>query len=105
MPVYSVLATGGTPTPVTQLDKSHQELTHRWPSFLPDGKHFLFFSRGAENMIYAGVLGSSDRKMVFKNDSNAIYVSPGYLLFVRSGNLIAQPFDAKRLELTGAAVL
>jgi Tol biopolymer transport system component len=104
IPVYSVPATGGTPTPVTQLDKVHQELTHRWPSFLPDGKHFLFFSRGPENMNYVGVLGSLDRKMILKNDSNAIYVSPGYLLFVRNGNLMAQPFDAKRLELTGAAV-
>jgi eukaryotic-like serine/threonine-protein kinase len=55
-------------------------------------------------MIYVGVLGSSDRKIILKNDSNAIYVSPGYLLFVRNGNLMAQPFDAKRLELTGAAV-
>ena len=104
IPVYSVPATGGTPTPVTQLDKSHQELTHRWPSFLPDGKHFLFFSRGAENAVYVGVLGSSDRKIIFKNDSNAIYVSPGYLLFVRNGNLMAQPFDTKRLEFTGPAV-
>jgi dipeptidyl aminopeptidase/acylaminoacyl peptidase len=42
--------------------------------------------------------------MILKNDSNAIYVPPGYLLFVRNGNLMAQPFDAKRLELTGAAV-
>jgi len=104
IPVYSVPATGGTPTPVTQLDKSRRELTHRWPSFLPDGKHFLFFSRGAENAVYAGVLGSSDRKMIVKNDSNAIYAPPGFLLFVRNGNLIAQPFDPEHLELTGAPV-
>jgi len=102
--VYSVPATGGSPKTVTQLDKSLQELTHRWPIFLPDGKHFLFFSRGPENAIYAGTLGSSERKLILKNDSNAIYVEPGYLLFARNGDLMAQPFDARRIELSGTAI-
>ena len=102
IPVYSVPSTGGTPTPATQLDKSREELTHRWPTFLPDGKHFLFFSRGAENAVYVGSLGSAERKLILKNDSNAIYAPPGFLLFVRNGNLIAQPFDAQRMVLSGS---
>jgi serine/threonine protein kinase/Tol biopolymer transport system component len=104
IPVYSVPATGGTPTAVTQLDKSRQEITHRWPAFLPDGKHFLFFSRGSQNSVYVGALGSTGRKLVLNNDSNAIYASPGYLLFVQNGNLMAQPFDTKQMQVTGTAV-
>ena len=104
VPLYSVPAAGGTPVPVTHLDKSLREVDHRWPVFLPDGKHFLFFSRGSEMAIYAASLGSSERKLILKNDSNVMYAFPGYLLFVRNRVLMAQPFDAKKLELSGAAV-
>ncbi len=104
VPVYSVSEAGGTPVAVTQMDKSAGELTHRWPVFLPDGKHFLFFNRGRENAIYAASIASKERKLILKNDTNALYLSPGYLLFVRDGVLIAQSFDADRLELKGGAV-
>jgi len=104
VPVYSVSQAGGTPVAVTQLDKSAGELTHRWPVFLPDGKHFLFFSRGEGNAIYAASLNSKERKLILKNDTNALYVSSGYLLFVRDGVLMAQRFDVDRLELKGSAV-
>jgi len=104
VPVYSVSEAGGTPVAVTQLDKSSGELTHRWPVFLPDGKHFLYFSRGKENAIYAASIDLKQRKLILKNDTNALYVSPGYLLFVRDGVLMAQSFDVDRLELKGSAV-
>jgi Tol biopolymer transport system component len=104
-PIYSVPATGGTPAPATQLDKSLQEITHRWPAFLPDGRHFLFFSRGPQSAIYATALGSAQRRLILNNDSNAIYVAPGYLLFVHNGVLMAQKFEADQLELSGAAQL
>jgi len=100
--VYSVSANGGTPHAVTQIDKSLQEITHRWPQFLPDGKHFLFFARSPENAMYVGSLGSTARKLILKNSTNAVYSPPGFLLFQRNGNLMAQPFDAQRLELSGA---
>jgi serine/threonine protein kinase len=104
VPVYSVPASGGTPVAATQLDKSLQEVAHRWPVFLPDGKHFVFLSRGSENAIYAASLGSTERKLILKNDSNVLYALPGYLLFVRNRVLMAQPFDATRLELAGPAI-
>ena len=103
-PVYSVSANGGTPQPETQIDKSRQEITHRWPQFLPDGKHFLFFVRAPENLIYVGSLGSTERKLILKNSTNAVYSPTGFLLFQRNGNLMAQPFDARRLELSGTPV-
>ena len=109
LPLYSVPATGGTPVPVTQLDKSRQEEAHRWPVFLPDGRHFLFFAFGGDpggpqNATYVSSLGTTERKLILKNESSAVYAPPGYLLFVRNGFLMAQPFDTKRLELTGSAL-
>jgi Tol biopolymer transport system component len=102
--VHSVSAAGGTPIPVLQLDTSMSETTQRWPQFLPDGRHFLFFSRSPQNATYVGLLGSSERMLVLKNESNAAFAPPGYLLYVRNHTLMVQPFDTKRLELTGTAV-
>lgn len=104
VPVYSVPQSGGTPIAVTQLDKSAGELAQRWPVFLPDGKHFLFFSRGKENAIYSTSIDSKERKLILKNDTNALYISPGYILFVNNGVLMAQQFDAEHLELKGSAI-
>src|SRR4029077_7275707 len=83
-----------------------QQLGHAWPSFLQDGKHFLYFADGAnsENVgIYVGSLDSKATKLVVNGTSSALY-SSGYLLFVRAGTRLAQPFDADRLELKGEAV-
>ena len=44
-PLYQVSAAGGQPSPVTALDQSRFETSHRWPFFLPDGKHFVYFAR------------------------------------------------------------
>ena len=98
-----------TPVPTT-LEKVREETLlekARWaPHFLPDGRHFLFtaFSPRAETRgIYAGSLDSKQTKRLLGDLSNAAYAPPGYLLFVRNWTLMAQPFDAKRLELTGEA--
>jgi len=110
-PLYRVSAGGGKAEPVTRLDSSRRETTHRWPQFLPDGRHFLFFARtsvgGVEaekNGIYVGSLDSSEKKFILPGESNAAYVSPGWLLFWRDGNLLVQQFDARRLELRGQPV-
>ena len=97
---------GGSATPVTALDASRQQDFHDWPYFLPDGRHFLYFahSRNPENSaIYVGSLDSKETKLVLNVASAALYSPPGYLLFVRAGTLLAQPFDADRLELKGDA--
>jgi Tol biopolymer transport system component/predicted Ser/Thr protein kinase len=105
--ISRVPASGGAASPVTTLDASRLELAQSWPRFLPDGKHFLYttFATGTgARGIYAASLESKDRKLILNSPSNAIYVLPGYLLFVRQGTLMAQPFDADRLQLTGEAV-
>src|SRR5262249_33599499 len=112
--LYRVSATGRQAKAVTQLDRSRQEEAHFWPSFLPDGRHFLYTVRAAqpENAgIFVGSLDSADRKRLLADVSNATYVTAagegGLLLFVRrgtltgSGTLMAQNFDAAKLQLGG----
>ena len=106
-PLLRVSAAGGTAEPASKLDVSRAENSHRWPNFLPDGKHFLFLARSShgiqEHALYIGSLGSLDAKLLMKSESTAIYV-PGYLLFLRNQTLMAQPFNARRLEVTGPSV-
>jgi serine/threonine protein kinase len=103
-PIYRVSASGGTAIPVTVLDASKQEIQHSRPHFLPDGQHFLYFARSrvpANNAIYVGSLDSRESKRLFTSDSEARYAPPGYLLFVNQSVLMAQQFNADRMELSG----
>jgi eukaryotic-like serine/threonine-protein kinase len=101
-----VSAQGGTPEPATKMDASQGENSHRWPFFLPDGKHFLYWARYSHGIqthtVYVGTVGSLDAQPLMKSELAAIYV-PGYLLFLRGQTLMAQPFDAERLATTGAS--
>ena len=106
-PIYRVPAAGGTPQPVTKLDASRQDVTHRWPQFLPDGKHFLFYvhCNAPENSgIYADSFDGGQPELLVRSDSNAVYAPPGYLLFVRQGTMMAQRFDVGSLRLIGEAM-
>jgi Tol biopolymer transport system component len=105
-PLFAVSASGGTPRPITQFDSSRAELSHRYPWFLPDGRHFLYTARSfvsSTHAIWVGSLDSADRKIVAPVNSNAVFVPPDYLLFVRDGTLVTQHFDPRRLELAGEA--
>jgi serine/threonine protein kinase len=104
--ILRVSSAGGSATPVTVLDASRQEDSHAWPYFLPDGRHFLYYAHSTNpgnSAIYVGSLDSKETKLVLRATSLALYSQPGYLLFVRAGTLLAQPFDANRLELKGDA--
>ncbi|HJZ13336.1 MAG TPA: hypothetical protein VJ521_14365, partial [Acidobacteriota bacterium] len=106
-PIYQVSASGGKPAAVTKLNEQRQETTHRYPEFLPDGKHFLFLAgshstgtKSESNVIYAASLDGKVNKLLLQARSNAVYAS-GHLLFLREGVLMAQGFDAKTLEAKG----
>jgi len=105
-----VPATGGKPTPVTSLDASRQEDSHRQPFFLPDGRHFLFIARSnkrASTRVEIGSLDSAERIHVLNTESKAVYSPPGYLLYLNDGtegSLMALPFDAGRLRASGDPV-
>jgi Tol biopolymer transport system component len=101
-PLYRVSAAGGTPTAVTTLEK--EEAGHRVPTLLPDGRHFLYAALPAKNgkfEIYASSIDGGPRTDVGAFDTTPIYADPGYLLYARQGGLVAQPFDAKTLKVTG----
>jgi len=99
-----VSTAGGTPEPASRLDLSQAENSHRWPSFLPDGKHFLYWSRtshaGQLPVLYLGELGTLQAKVLMKSETMAVYAS-GHLLFLRDRTLMAQPFNPARFELSG----
>jgi Tol biopolymer transport system component len=113
--ILRVPAAGGTPTPVTTLEAS--ENAHYWPSFLPDGRHFLYTARSTElatGGIWVASLDSpGNRKKLVDSLSNAAYAlpspagwlspQPGHLLFASEQTLLAQPFDASSLEFKGEA--
>jgi hypothetical protein len=108
--VFRIPASGGVATPVTMLDDAHGETTHRWATFLPDGRHFLYMagSHGAAtksetNAIYLGALDSKERTLVVQTRSNVAYAS-GHLLYLRERILLAQPFDPGRGRFTGDPV-
>jgi hypothetical protein len=54
-----------------------------------------------ERGVYIGSLDTKKTKLLLNSEFEATYAPPGYLLFVREETLMAQPFDMKRLELTG----
>jgi Tol biopolymer transport system component len=94
---------GGAMTPVTALDQGKRENSHRFPSLLPDGRRFLYTVRSAaleHNALYVGSLDGKPAQRLMTLRSNAQYAA-GRILFVRDGNLMAQPFDAGSATLQG----
>jgi eukaryotic-like serine/threonine-protein kinase len=95
--LFSVPASGGSPAPLPAA-----EGRHRLPAFLPDGRRFLYWV-APSNGVWLGSLDSDEKTRLLTADSQAVYAAPGWLLFVRGGTLVAQPFDAARGTLSGAA--
>ncbi|HEU4891464.1 MAG TPA: protein kinase [Vicinamibacterales bacterium] len=102
-----VAADGGQPTPITTLDRSRGEAAHRYPAFLPDGRHFIYSILSTDPAtagVYVGAPDLSDRKRVLDAVSVGGYVEPGYLIYHKAGALMAQPFDTTGLSVEGTAV-
>jgi Tol biopolymer transport system component len=110
-PIFSVPASGGTPRQITQIDDQvAKETTHRWPRFLPDGRHFLYVAgthtggiESDSNAIHLAEIGKPGRRRLLPARSNVTYTS-GHLLYVRDRVLLAQPFDPVGLEMIGDPV-
>jgi len=106
-PLYSVRESGGDPQAVTVLDAGRKETGHRWPVFLPDGKHFLYVTLPAKQStfdVFIGSIDSKERQFLFTASGAPIYAAPGYLIYPRDNTLVAQPFDADRLATAGEPV-
>jgi len=107
-PLMQILATGGTAEPISTLDASRGDTSHRWPTFLPDGKHFVFMgftvaAHSNNNAIYVGTLGSKEKKYLLDAMASPGFAAPDWLLFYRDDTLFAQRLDAVKLELIGPA--
>ncbi|MGB5661546.1 MAG: hypothetical protein WBO54_18905, partial [Thermoanaerobaculia bacterium] len=106
-PIHKVSADGGPSEPITELSSEREENSHRHPRFLPDGRHFVYFTRvGAMGTAVAGSgiwiasLDGDEPQRLANSSSQAEYAS-GHLLFARGDALLAQPFDLDRLEFEG----
>ncbi len=103
-----VSASGGPVAVVTRLDDAGVESTHRYPSFLPDGRHFLYLARragvgtGTEPAIVLASLDSTERRTILQAASTVTYAS-GHILFARQQTLMAVQFDMDRLAIVGDA--
>jgi eukaryotic-like serine/threonine-protein kinase len=100
--ILRVRAGGGAVAEVTHFDKKRGDIWHAWPSFLPDGRHFLYsvwFK--SEGSIRLGSLEQGDLDELLPIRSRALFASEGYLLYVSDGALLARPFDPKKLRLSG----
>ncbi|MBK5290646.1 MAG: serine/threonine-protein kinase [Acidobacteriia bacterium] len=103
--LFRVSAQGGKPEAITKLGPD--ETGHFWPSFLPDGRRFLYTiwtQQATRRAIFVGTLGSKDKTRVLAAESNAAYAAPGHLVFHRTNAVYAQRFDPKTLALTGEPV-
>jgi Tol biopolymer transport system component len=104
--LMQVAAAGGAPTPATIEERP--DWTHRNPHFLPDGKRVLYFagqSPGPDpGAIYGLDVSTGETAQVLAANSEGIFVEPGYVAFVREGNLMVQPMDRRTLKTTGEAV-
>ncbi|HET9951320.1 MAG TPA: protein kinase [Candidatus Eisenbacteria bacterium] len=103
--IMRVNAGGGTPSPATRIDRKNGETGSAWPSFLPDGRHFLFLGLTAkpdESYLKVGDI-ESDKVVTLQkgNFSRIEYVAPGYIIYARERALLAQPFDAGSLKMKG----
>jgi serine/threonine protein kinase len=102
-PLDQVRASGGEVRQATSLQPN--QITHRFPSFLPDGRHFLFFALDAsENGIHLGSLDSTDTRSLFEAESAGVFAPPDFVLFARGGGLWAQRLDLKAFKSIGEPV-
>ena len=94
--LMQVKSEGGAVTQATEVDTSHGELGHRFPRFLPDGKHFLYATipgKSGSWESYFATLGSKERTLVIASDGVPTFAAPNHLVFRRNKTLYEQSFD------------
>ena len=103
---YSIPPSGGSPEPLKEL--------YRWPQLLPDGKHILYLNWDSQSNRHRARVARFNEpgsaKDLIETDSRVLYTASlanpgaGYLIYVRAGNLLAQPFDPRSVRVTGEAI-
>ena len=101
--LFQVAAAGGTPSAVTSTGSVNANIVHAFPSFLPDGRHFIFLSQspnGSNTNLEVGSLDTREQKRLIADVRNAQYAA-GHIVYLRGTTLLAQSFDATALQVAG----
>jgi Tol biopolymer transport system component len=102
--LQKVSASGSVPAPATIRGEGTAETGHTRPTFLPDGRHFLYranMSAAVRAPVFVASLDSTERTQLIEIDSTNVIYSQRHLLFLRETTLMAQPFDPDQLTMTG----
>ena len=106
--VWRVAASGGAPKPVTTVDRTKGEVSHRWPQLLPGADGLLFTvwtGPGAdEKHLHLQMLATGERRLLIQGASTGLYVRSGHLVYARDDELMAVPFDLSTMQLKGQPV-
>jgi Tol biopolymer transport system component len=108
--VVRVASSGGTPNPVTTLDRNKDEVTHIRPVLLRGGKAMLFAIGGGgmdsydDGRIAVQSLETGERRILIEGGMAPAYSPTGHIVYAHDGKLLAVPFDLKRLALAGSPV-
>lgn len=111
--LMKVSAGGGRPEPATSIDAGQAETHHLYPTFLPDGDHFVFYVASKQRGLYVGRIGGSERAFLFDPDPSlplgaaatpGVYAASGHLLYVRDRVLMARAFDAGSRTVSGEPI-
>jgi eukaryotic-like serine/threonine-protein kinase len=106
--IMQVPAAGGVATLLTTTEGRNE--VHTFPSFLPDGRHFLYLRAPENPGIYLGSLDvkpdQQSSRRILSTSQMAVYAPSadprmGRLLFLREGTLLAQAFDESSLQPQG----
>ena len=102
--LFRVSSAGGQPSAFMQRSKGPAD--RRFPSFLPDARHVLYFTlEPSGGAIYVASVDTGETRRVVEAESGAVYDSrSGSLLFARQGTLLAQSFDPKTFALADEPV-
>jgi eukaryotic-like serine/threonine-protein kinase len=100
--LFKVDASGRSPVPIPPPNQG--TVDYRWPSFLPDGRHFLATTNASPSGIYVGSKDGGDFQPLLPGETGAAqYAAPGYILYLHGDSLMAQAFDAQKLRVSGSA--
>ena len=110
--IWRVNVDGSGVAPVTQGVRTADDQSHRWPVFLPDGNHFLFWAGNFGNSkddrvsgIHVGSLDGKERKLVVLCHSSFAYDSSNLYYADDQRQLISIPFDASAATVSGSTTV
>lgn len=105
--LFRVSTNGGAPTAVTQLDAQRGENAHRFPCFLPDGRHFLYVTlpqRGREYPVRIGSIDGTKPIDLMTAWGAPRYAPPGVLVYAKRSAILSHRFDSEQLRLVGDGI-